>query len=236
MALAWILVVTTLAWIGDAGRCCDGAPARVEGAADLAAVSAASRLQRGGDPCGQRRLIASSQRRVAPVLPQSMAPTLSSRSADRAVVAVFDLQATRCGRPAPVRRTADWRRTRQRSRGAESKCSSGPRPPVARRGLGPRAAAVADAAPFARAGLLVGVRALAEVLHFCSALSGCASARSRGARSRAPASAGSGHRLRNRPRIGVDREPLEVDPHRVAATEDDGRDGQRHADEDQETQ
>jgi len=51
LAVAWIFVITTLAWIGMLAAAATARQHKVDGAADLVAVSAAARLQRGGDPC-----------------------------------------------------------------------------------------------------------------------------------------------------------------------------------------
>lgn len=58
MALAWIVVVTTLAWIAMLAAAATARQHRVDGAAELAAVSAATRLQRGGDACATAKLVA----------------------------------------------------------------------------------------------------------------------------------------------------------------------------------
>ena len=51
LALAWILVLATMAWAGMLIAAAAARQHHVDGAADVVAVSAASRLQRGDNAC-----------------------------------------------------------------------------------------------------------------------------------------------------------------------------------------
>lgn len=51
LALAWILVLAAMAWAGMLIAAAAARQHHVDGAADVVAVSAASRLQRGDDAC-----------------------------------------------------------------------------------------------------------------------------------------------------------------------------------------
>lgn len=59
-AAAWIFVVTTLAWVGMIAAAATARQHKVDGSADLVAVSAAASLQRGGDACRTAARLASS--------------------------------------------------------------------------------------------------------------------------------------------------------------------------------
>jgi secretion/DNA translocation related TadE-like protein len=50
--LAWIFVCMTVAWLAVVAAAAVAAQHRVDSAADLSALSAAARLQRGDDACG----------------------------------------------------------------------------------------------------------------------------------------------------------------------------------------
>lgn len=54
-ALAWILVLATVAFVGMVAAAVTARQHRVDGAADLVAVSAASGLREGSDACGVAR-------------------------------------------------------------------------------------------------------------------------------------------------------------------------------------
>lgn len=51
LALSWMLVITLMAWVGMLVAVATARQHKVDGAADLVAVSAAVVLQRGEDPC-----------------------------------------------------------------------------------------------------------------------------------------------------------------------------------------
>ncbi len=50
-AVCWVAVCLTVGWVGIGLAAAEARQHHIDGAADLAAVSAAARLQRGGDPC-----------------------------------------------------------------------------------------------------------------------------------------------------------------------------------------
>lgn len=57
-AIAWIAVVMSLAWIGMLAAAVAARQHKVDGAADLVALSAAARLQRGGSACDEAAALA----------------------------------------------------------------------------------------------------------------------------------------------------------------------------------
>ena len=51
-AVAWIVACSTMGWLGLLGAMIAAAQHHLDGSADLISLSAAARLQRGGDACG----------------------------------------------------------------------------------------------------------------------------------------------------------------------------------------
>lgn len=50
-AVTWIFVITSVGWLGVTATSITSRQHQLDGAADLVSVSAAARLQRGGEPC-----------------------------------------------------------------------------------------------------------------------------------------------------------------------------------------
>ncbi len=57
-AVMWILVISSVGWLGIMVTSIAGRQHHLDGAADLVSLSAAARLQRGGDPCALAATIA----------------------------------------------------------------------------------------------------------------------------------------------------------------------------------
>lgn len=61
-AVTWIFVVSSVGWLGITAASIATRQHQLDGAADLVSLSAAGRLQRGGDPCVLAAEVASANR------------------------------------------------------------------------------------------------------------------------------------------------------------------------------
>ncbi len=61
-AVTWIFVLSSVGWLGVMVTSIAGRQHHLDGAVDLVSLSAAARLQRGGDPCGVAAEIAAANR------------------------------------------------------------------------------------------------------------------------------------------------------------------------------